>query len=105
LGCAAGTALAEALVTAAALDALAARHMAREEHKLLIQPPPLDTTLKLVVANAGGPAVAERDVLHLSAAERSQASLAAIVENHGWRVLQRAAVSPRDHHRAGGVAP
>jgi hypothetical protein len=105
---AAGTALDEAVVTAQAVDAmakqfgdlyqrlqqelgrasaLAATHMTRIEHKLLVQPPSLDLPLRLVIANAGGPPVAEREVLHLSAAERNQASVADAVASHSQRVM------------------
>jgi hypothetical protein len=105
---AAGTALDEAVVTAQALDAmakqfgalyrrlqtelaraaaLAATHLTCIEHKMLVQPPSLDLPLRLVIANAGGPPVAEREVLHLSAAERSQASVADAVASHSQRVM------------------
>jgi hypothetical protein len=62
-------------------------HLGRIEHQISVQPPNLDVVLKLVLANAGGPMVAERDILHLSAEERRQASVAAMVEQHGRSVL------------------
>jgi hypothetical protein len=105
---AAAEALDEAVITAQSLDAmarqfgdlyrrlqtelaraaaLAATHMHRFEHKMLVQPPSLDLPLRLVVANAGGPQVAEREVLHLSAAERTGASVADVVTSHSQRVM------------------
>jgi hypothetical protein len=105
---AAVAALDEALVTAAAADdmtkqlgdlyrrlltelrtaaGLVARHLERDEHKLMVQPPNLDDALRTMLANVGGPQVDPRSTLHLSAAERSQVSIAAAVADHGRRVM------------------
>ena len=101
-------ALDEAVITAQSLDAmarqfgdlyrrlqtelaraagLAATHMHRFKHTLMVQPPSLDLPLRLVIANSGGPPVAEREVLHLSTVERSQASVTDAVTSHSQRVM------------------
>jgi len=98
----------EAVVSANALDALARQfgdlyrrlqtelrravslaspHMARDDYRMLAQVPDLNETLKLVVANAGGPPGDPRTTLHLSAAEISGASIATMVERHSKLVM------------------
>jgi hypothetical protein len=97
-------ALDEAAVTAAALEdvarqlgdlyrrlqselrtaaGLAAPHLKRDEHKMLVQPPDLGDVLKLVVGNSGGPPVDPRSVMHLDAA---RASIVDTVRAHSQRV-------------------
>jgi hypothetical protein len=104
---AAGDLLAEASVTAAAIDSLLAQagglyrdlrqqmtaagarispHLRRPEYNVPL--PNLDLTLKLVVANGGGPAVPERELVHLDAAERSRASIASVIHRHADMVLR-----------------
>ena len=105
---AAGVALEEAVISAQALDAmakqfgdlygrvqtelrravaLAAPHMLRDDYRLLSQVPDLNETLKLVIANSGGPAVDPRRTLHMSATEISGASVARQVERHRHQVM------------------
>jgi hypothetical protein len=105
---AAGIALDEAVVSANALDAmarqfgdlyrrlqtelrravsLAAPHMARDDYRMLAQVPDLNETLKLVIANAGGPPVPEKNMMHLDVSERTSASVARQVERHRQQVM------------------
>ena len=67
--------------------ALTGPHMLRDDHKLLIAVPDLTEMLKLTLANAGGPSVDPFSLPHLDAAGRAQASIAAVVQQHGQRVL------------------
>jgi hypothetical protein len=104
----AGIALDEAVVSAQALDALARQfgdlyrrlqtelrravslaspHMARDDYRMLSQVPDLNETLKLVIAASGGPPVPEAQMMHLSAAERTGASVAHQVERHRKLVM------------------
>jgi hypothetical protein len=104
----AGTALDEAVISAQALDAmakqlgdlygrvqaelrctvsLAAPHMARDDYRMLAQAPDLNETLKLVIANAGGPPVPEKNMMHLDVSERTGASVARQVERHRQQVI------------------
>jgi hypothetical protein len=96
-----------ASVTAAALDSLLAQvgglyrdlrrqmaeagarispHLRRPEYNVPL--PNLDLTLKLVIGNAGGPSVPERELLHLDVGERRQACVAAVVARHTTQVLR-----------------
>jgi hypothetical protein len=58
------------------------RHMARQEHALLIQPPNLDDTLRLVLSNAGGPPVDPMRMLTVAP------SLTEAVAHHAAMVLR-----------------
>jgi hypothetical protein len=107
--------LAEASVTAAALDsvlrqvgdlygqlqrqlgAAAAKvspHLRRPEYNVPL--PTLEPTLRLVLSNAGGPVVHGREVIHLDASERAQASIASIVGRHARQVMGYRPISPAD---------
>jgi hypothetical protein len=104
----AGIALDEAVVSAQALDALAkqfgdlyarcqselrrgvalaAPHMLRDDYRLLSQVPDLNETMRLILAASGGPPVPEAQLQHLSAGERSGASVARQVERHSKLVM------------------
>jgi hypothetical protein len=108
--------LTEAEVTAAAIDSLAAQlgglyqqlrqqmaqagaqispHLRRAEYNVPL--PNMDLTLKLVVANNGGPVVPERELLHLDVGERRQACVAAVVTNHARQVLRFRPEQEIDH--------
>jgi hypothetical protein len=108
--------LTEASVTAAALDSLLAQvgglyrdlrrqmaeagarispHLRRPEYNVPL--PSLDLTLKLVVANGGGPVVPERELLHLDGPERARASVAAVLTNHARQVLRFRPEQEIDH--------
>ena len=110
--------LTEAEVTAAALDSLLAQvgslyqqlrqqmadagkraspHLARAEYNVPL--PNFDLTLKLVVANGGGPAVPEREVIHMDPAERRQACVTAVVSRHAREVLRFRPVTEEDSSR------
>jgi hypothetical protein len=107
--------LTEAEVTGAALDSLLAQvgslyqqlrqqmaeagrrvspHLARPEYNVPL--PNFDLTLKLVVANGGGPPVPGREVQHLDPAERAQASIAAVVTRHARQVMGYRPIGPAD---------
>jgi hypothetical protein len=115
---AAAEALAEAQVTAAALDSLlqqtgdlygqirrqmeraAAKvspHLRRPEYNVPL--PQLEPTLRLVLSNAGGPTVHGREVIHMEPAERAQASVAAVVTRHARQVMGYRPVTEEDSDR------
>jgi hypothetical protein len=71
------------------------RHMARQEHALLIQPPNLDDTLRLVLSNAGGPPVDPMRMLTVAP------SLTEAVAHHAAMVLRHRPATtpaPEDSH-------
>ena len=102
--------LADAAVTAQSLDSLlrsagdlysqlqrlmaeaasrVGRHLSRPE--LAVPLPDLETPLKLVLSNNGGPQAGP--TLHLSAGERDEATIAAVIEQHSRQVLARRPIS------------
>jgi len=98
----------DAMVSAAALDSLAAqlgdlyrqlqqqmneaaervgRHLARPEYNVTVPNIELNNMLRLVLSNHGGPEVDPSAILHLDPGERAQASLASLIEHHARQVM------------------
>jgi hypothetical protein len=105
---AASVALDEAGTTAAALDGVLhqvgdlyrrlkmdlgqvagriSQHLSRHEYNIPV-PAELDDVLRLIVANAGGPAFDPFSLPHLEGTRRSEASLASLIERHAGMVLR-----------------
>jgi hypothetical protein len=61
--------------------------MLRDDYRLLSQVPDLNETMRLILAASGGPPVPEAQLQHLSAGERSGASVARQVERHSKLVM------------------
>jgi hypothetical protein len=74
------------------------RHLSRPE--LNIPLPDLADTLRLVLSNAGGPQAGP--TLHLSAAERDQATIAHVIEIHTRQVLARRPISATEQESSHG---